>query len=94
MSTEGCDYYINYASYLRNLGVEIDTNLNLQYQVNDLSIKLNISKFLLFKMRKYVSLKILRSIFLLFLTPTYLTAFLFGLKIVSLFNQGIPIPVL
>ena len=44
-------------------GVKIDTNLSCQYLVNDLSIKLNRTNALLFKMRKYVSLKILRSIY-------------------------------
>ena len=34
-----------------------------QHHVNDLSIKLNKANALLFKMRKYVSLKILRSIY-------------------------------
>ena len=45
------------------IGVEIDTNLSWQYHVNDLSIKLNRANALLFKMRKYFSLKILRSIY-------------------------------
>ena len=45
------------------LGVKIDTNLNWEYHVNDLSIKLNRANALLFKMRKYVSLKILRYIY-------------------------------
>ena len=45
------------------LGVKSDTNLSWQYHVNDLSIKLNRANGLLFKMRKYVSLKILRSIY-------------------------------
>ena len=73
---------------VKYLGVKIDTNLSWQYHVNDLSIKLNRANALLFKMRKYVSLKILRSIyFLLFLTPTYLTAVLFGLRIVALLNK-------
>ena len=45
------------------LGVKIDTNFSWQYHVNDLSIKLNRANALLFKMRKYVSLKILRSIY-------------------------------
>ena len=45
------------------VGVKIDTNLNLQYYVNDLSIKLNRGNALLFKMRKYGSLKLLRSIY-------------------------------
>ena len=41
----------------------IYTNLSWQYHVNDLSIKLNRANALLFKMRKYVSLKILRSLY-------------------------------
>ena len=45
------------------LGVKIDTNLSWQYHVNDLSIKLSRANALLFKMRKYVGLKILRSIY-------------------------------
>ena len=45
------------------LCVKIDTNLSWQYHVSDLSIKLNRANALLFKMRKYVSLKILRSIY-------------------------------
>ena len=49
---------------VKYLGVKIDTNLSWQYHVNDLSIKLNrASNALLFKMRKYVNLKILRSIY-------------------------------
>ena len=38
-------------------GVKID-NLSWQYHVNDLSIKPNRANTLLFKMRKYLSLKI------------------------------------
>ena len=48
---------------VKYLGVKIDTNLNWEHHVNDLSIKLNRHNALLFKMRKYVSLKILRSIY-------------------------------
>ena len=48
---------------VKYLGVKIDTNLSGQYHVNDLSIKLNRVNALNFKMRKYVSLKILRSIY-------------------------------
>ena len=48
---------------VKYLAVKIDTNLNWQYHVNDLSIKLNRANALLFKLRKYVSLKILRSIY-------------------------------
>ena len=47
---------------VKYLGVKIDTNLSWQY-VNDLSVKLNKANALLFKMRKYVSFKILRSIY-------------------------------
>ena len=45
------------------LGVKIDANLVWQHHVSDLCIKLNRANGLLFKMRKYVSLKILRSIY-------------------------------
>ena len=48
---------------VKYLGVKIDTNLSWQYHVNDLSIKLNRVIALLFRMRKYVSLHILRSIY-------------------------------
>ena len=47
---------------VKHLDVKIDTNLCWEYCVNDLSIKLNRANALLFKIRKYVSLKILRSI--------------------------------
>ena len=62
-------------------GVKIDTNLSWQNHVNDLSVKLNRANALLFKMRKYVSCKIL------LLTPTYHTAALSRLRIVALFNE-------
>ena len=48
---------------VKYLGVKIDTNLSWQYHVNDISIKLNRANYLPFKMRKYVSLKMLRSIY-------------------------------
>ena len=56
---------------VKYLGVKIDVNLIWQHHVNDLwqnhvndlFIKLNRANALLFKMRKYVSLKILRSIY-------------------------------
>ena len=47
---------------VKYLGVKIDINFSWQYHVNDLSIKLNRPNTFLFKMRKYVVLKILRSI--------------------------------
>ena len=48
---------------VKYLGVKIDTNLTWQHHVSDLSIKLNRANALLFKIRKYVSPKILRSIY-------------------------------
>ena len=48
---------------VKYLGVKIDTNLSGQYHVDDLSINLNRANALPFKIRKYVSLKILRSIY-------------------------------
>ena len=46
------------------LDAKIDTNLSWQYHVNDLSVTLmNRANALYFKMRKYVSCKILRSIY-------------------------------
>ena len=48
---------------VKYLGVKIVTNLSWQYHGNDLSIKLNRANVLLFKMRKYVYSKTLRSIY-------------------------------
>ena len=48
---------------VKYLGVQIDTNPSWQCYVNNLSTKLNRVNALLFKMREYVSLKILRSIY-------------------------------
>ena len=48
---------------VKYLGVKIDTSFTWQDHVNDLSIKLNRANALLFKIRKYISPKILRSIY-------------------------------
>ena len=72
---------------VKYLGVKIDANLTWQHHVNDLSIKLNRANDLLFNMRKYGSLKILRSIYFAILTLIYLTAVLPGLRILALFNE-------
>ena len=47
---------------VKYLGVKIASNLSWQYHVNDLSVKLNRANAFLFRMRRYVSCKILRSI--------------------------------
>ena len=72
---------------LKQLGVKIVTNLNWKYHVNDISIKLNRANALLFNMKKYVSLKKLRSIYFVILTPTYPTTVLPGVRYVALFNE-------
>ena len=67
--------------------VKINKNLSWQYHVNDLSIKLNRVNAFFFKFRKYVSLKILRSIYFAILTHNYPTTVLSVLRIVELFNE-------
>ena len=46
---------------VKYLDVKIDTNLIWKYHVNDFFIKLNRAHALLFKMKKFANLKILRS---------------------------------
>ena len=58
-----CGKILYLTDSVKYLGVQIDANLSWQYHVNDISIKLNRVNALLFKMRKYVSLEILRSIY-------------------------------
>ena len=58
-----CGKRLHPSESVKYLGVKIDANFSWQYHVNDLSIKLNRANTLLFKMRKYVSLKTLRSIY-------------------------------
>ena len=48
---------------VRHLGVKIDQHLTWQHHINDLSVKLNRANALLFKIRKFVDDKILRSIY-------------------------------
>ena len=48
---------------VKKLGVKIDTNLSWKYPDNNLPIKLNRDNALFFKMKKYVSLKIVISIY-------------------------------
>ena len=70
---------------VKYLGLKIDTNLIRQYHVNDFFIKLSRVNALLFKMRNKGNM--LDQFILLFWTPTYPTAVLFGLRIVALFNK-------
>ena len=57
-----CGKRLHHTETVKYTGVKIDIKLSLQYHLNDLSIKLNRANAFLFKMRKYVSLKILRFI--------------------------------
>ena len=61
---------------VKYLDAKIDNNLSWQYYVNDLSIKLNRTNAVLFKMRKYITLKILRSIYFA-IFDSYLSHFCF-----------------
>ena len=72
---------------VKYLHVKIDTNLSWQYHFNDFSIKLNKANALLFKMRKYVGLKILRPIYFDIIDSYLSNWFLPGLRIVALFNE-------
>ena len=63
MYTSLLSAYCTSSESVKYLGVKIDANLTWQHHVHDLSIKLNRANGLLFKMRKYVRLKILRSIY-------------------------------
>ena len=58
-----CGKRLDPTEIVKYLAVKIDANLNWQHHVNDLLIKLNRANALLFKMKTYVSLKILRSIY-------------------------------
>ena len=48
---------------VKYLGIKTDTKPSWQDHVNDLSVKVNRANPFLLKMRKYISLKILRSIY-------------------------------
>ena len=73
---------------VKYLGVKMDTNLTWQHHVNDLSIKLNRANAVLFKIRKYVSPKILlRSICFAIFDSHLFTAVLSGLRILAVINK-------
>ena len=82
-----CDKRLYSTESGKYVGVTIDTNLTLQHHVNDLSIKRNRPNALLFKIRKYVSLKILRSIYFAIFDSYLLIAVLSGLLILAVFNE-------
>ena len=63
LKIELCGKRLHPTESFKYLGVKIDTNLNWEYYVNDLSIKMNGANALLFKMKKHVSFKILRPIY-------------------------------
>ena len=68
--------------------MKIETNLSWQYRVNDCSTNLNRTNGLLFKMRKYVSLEILRCIyFAIFWLFLNLTIVFYGLAIRAPLNE-------
>ena len=52
LKIELCGKRLYSTESVKYLGVKIDTNLNWEYHVHDLSIKLNRANALLFKMRK------------------------------------------
>ena len=58
-----CGKRLHPTESVKYLSVKIDTNLTWQHHINDPSIKLNRANAVLFKIRKYVSPKILRSIY-------------------------------
>ena len=58
-----CGKRLHPTESVKYLGVKIDSNLTWQHHINDLSTKLNRANDFLFKIRKYVSPKILSSIY-------------------------------
>ena len=78
---------------VKYLSVKIDTNLSwfvnnhIKDNVDDLPTKLNRANALLFRMRKYVGLKILRSIYFAIFEFHLSYCCLAGLRIIALFNE-------
>ena len=58
-----CSKRLYLTESVKYLDVKNDTNLYWEYHVNNLSIKLSRANGLLFKMTKYVSIKMLRFIY-------------------------------
>ena len=104
-----CGKWLYPTESVKYLVLKIDANLNWEHHVNFRSIKLNRANTLLFKMRKYVSRKILRLIYFA-ICDSYLSycclvwaqncstiqrIVILQKQLLELliFNQGIPIPV-
>ena len=69
------------------LGVKIDTNLTGQHHVNDRFIKVNRTNALLFKIREYVSPKILISIYFAIFDSHLSHCCLACLRILAVLNE-------
>ena len=68
--------------HIKDLSIKLNRAISWQYHVNNLR-----ANAILFKIRKYVSLKILRSIYFPILIVHYPTVLLSALGIVALFNE-------
>ena len=82
-----CDKRLYPTKSVKYLGVKIDTNLCWQYHVNDVSIKVNRTYALLFKMRKYVSLEISKSTYFAIFDSYLSYCFLVGAQNCSTIQQ-------
>ena len=58
-----CGKRLYFTESVKDLDVKIDANVSCQYHVNDIYIKMNRANALLFKMRKCVTFRTLRSIY-------------------------------
>ena len=54
---------------VRYLGIKIDQNLNWKDHINDIAVKLNRANALLFKIRNFVNIIILKTIYFAILDP-------------------------
>ena len=68
---------------VKYLGLKIGQHLTWQHHINDLSVKLNRANALLFKIRKFLDDKVLRSIYFAIFESSLNYYSLFGLKIIT-----------
>ena len=68
---------------VKYLGIKTDQHLTWQHHINDLSVKLNRANALLFKIRKFLDDKVLRSIYFAIFESSLNYYSLFGLKITT-----------